>query len=443
MKIRRLSQIQILSVGFVLISIVGGVLLSLPIASTSGEATPYIDALFTSTSAVTTTGLVVVDTGSHYNLFGQTVIMILFQIGGLGYMLFFVFFVLSLGNKLSMKNKLLLQESLKRPFKIEAVKFTRQIILFTVIVESVGAAFLSMLLLRDFSLPHAVYSGLFHSISAFNTAGFSIYADSFSRYNNSMAVNIILIFVFTAGCLGFWVVFDSLEYFRNILKRKKPNRLSVHSKLVYLITILFFVAGTCIIYFSEPWANSISIRETLLNSIFQTLTATSTTGFNTIDIGGMTETSLFLIIGFMFIGAGSGSTAGGIKMTTFGVLIASVYSILKNKEDVSVFKHRISVEIVRHSTAIMLLAGLWMFLAILILCVTEKGKFISILFEVVSALGTVGLSTGITADLSHIGKSLIVVTMLIGRIGPLGVGLSVLREHKQLHQYPQGDIYVG
>ncbi|MEW6614559.1 MAG: TrkH family potassium uptake protein [Thermodesulfobacteriota bacterium] len=443
MKFRKRTPIQILSVGFILISLIGGILLYLPISSSSGETTPYLDALFTATSAITTTGLIVVDTGSHYNLFGQIVIMILFQIGGLGYMLFFVFFVLLMGNKLSMQSTLLLHEVVKRPFKIEAAKFAKLIIFYTFVIELIGAIALSIYLSSDFTLPQAVYSAIFHSVSAFNTAGFSIYADNLCRYNNSIVLNIILILIFTAGCLGFWVVFDSFENIRNKLKKKKPSRLSVHSKLVYLLMIVFFIMGTFIIYFSEHWVATISVKEKMLNSIFQTLTATSTTGFNTIDIGGMSEGSLFLIIGFMFIGAGSGSTAGGIKITTFGILLALLYSVLRQKNDVNIFKRRVSAEVIRHSLSIMLLAGLWMFLATLVLSVTESGSFIQILFEVVSALGTVGLSTGITGNLTFIGKLFIIATMLIGRIGPLGVGLSVLKRHRETYKYPLGDIYVG
>lgn len=440
---KKLSSFQILAIGFVLLSLLGGFILYLPISSSSGETTPYLDALFTATSAVTTTGLIVVDTGSHYNLLGQTVIMILFQIGGLGYMMFYVFLALLLGKKLSMQDTSLLRESVKRPFKIELIKFAKLIIFYTFVVELAGAIALSIYLSNDFTLPQAIYSAIFHSVSAFNTAGFSIYADSLSQYNSCITLNIIVILIFTAGSLGFWVVFDTFRNIRNKFRKGKSSRLSEHSKLVYLLTVAFSIMGIFIIYFSEDWLASASIKEKALNSIFQTFTATSTTGFNTIDIGSMSVTSLVLIVGFMFIGAGPGSTAGGIKITTFGVLLASLYSTIRGKDDVNIFKRCISVEIIKNAFAILSLAVLWMFLTVIVLSATENGSFIQILFEVVSALGTVGLSMGITDNLTFIGKLFIIATMLIGRIGPLCIGFSVFPRHKESFQYPKGDFFVG
>lgn len=447
MKFNRRPPIQILSIGFILISVVGGILLSMPISSYSGRTTPFIDALFTAASAVTTTGLIVVDTGSYYNLFGQIVIIILIQIGGLGYMLFFVFFILLIGNTLSMQSTSLLRESVKRPFSVELTNFAIFIILYTFITELIGAVGLTICFLKDFPLPKAIYSAIFHSISAFNTAGFSIYADSFVKYNNSITVNIIVNLIGIAGCLGFSVVFDSIENIRNRFRNKRPNILSVHSKLVYSLTIILLIGGTLIVYFAEYRDSALSFQEKILNSSFQVANAVTTTGFNSIDIGKMSNTSLFLITVLMFIGSGSGSTGGGIKIPTFGVLLSLLYSVLKQREDVNIFKRRVSSEVIRHSVAIMLLSGLWMFFAALILSAIEKGSFIQILFEVSSALGTVGLSTGITPNLTLVGKWVIIVTMLIGRIGTLGIGLSVglslFRSQRDIHKYPLGDIYVG
>lgn len=442
-KFKNLYPIQILAIGFVLLSLIGSAILCLSISSSSGEMTPYLDALFTATSAVTTTGLIVVDTGSHFNLFGQTVIMILFQIGGLGYMLFFVVIALLLGKRLSMQNTALLREAVKRPVKVEITKFSKIILLFTFAVELAGAAALTVYFSSYFPLSQAIYSAVFHAVSAFNTAGFSIYADSLSQYNNSLALNVTCILIFIAGSLGFWVVFDTFRHIRNKLKKRKPSKLSAHSKLVYSLTFAFFIIGTIVIYFSEDWATSISFKEKLLNTIFQTLTATSTTGFNTIDIGSMNVTSLILIIGFMFIGAGSGSTAGGIKISTFGVILASLHSTLMQKESVNLFKRSVNFEIVQHAFSILFMALLWVFFTLIILSLTEEASFIQILFEVTSALGTVGLSTGITSSLSTLGKCLIIISMLIGRIGPLGIGLSILSKHREIAKYPQGDIFVG
>lgn len=443
MKSRKLSPIQLLSIGFVLLSLTGGFILCLPFSSASGGSTPYLDALFTATSAVTTTGLIVVDTGSHYNLFGQLVILILFQIGGLGYMLFFVVIALFLGKRLTLHNTLLLQETVKKPIRIEVIKFSKMILLFTFAVELIGTVVLSLYFSNYFPLQHAVYSAVFHSVSAFNTAGFSIYSDSLSQFNNSLMLNIVIILIFSAGCLGFWVVFDTYRHIKNKFRKKKPSHLSVQSKLVYCLAFIFFIVGTFVIYFSEDWSAMMPFREKLLSSVFQTLTAVSTTGFNTIDIGAMSVTGLVLIIGFMFIGAGPGGTAGGIKITTFGVILASLSSILSQKERVNIFNRNISLEIVQRAFAIFSLAAIWAFLTLVVLSFTEEAPFIQILFEVFSALGTVGLSTGITSDLSAIGKCFIIVTMLIGRIGPLGIGLSIFSKHRELVRYPKGKIFVG
>jgi trk system potassium uptake protein len=440
---KNLSPIQVLAVGFVLISLLGGIVLYLPISSSTGNPTPFLDALFTATSAVTTTGLIVVDTGSHYNLLGQTVILILFQVGGLGYMLFFGFFSLLMGRKLSMQDTLLLIESIKRPLKIDVAKFVKITILYSFFSELFGVFALTLYFIRDFELPQAIYSAVFHSISAFNTAGFSIYADSFSQHASSIPLNIILILISIAGCLGFWVILDSFEYIRKKIAHKTPNRLSSHSKIVYLLTLVFFIAGTITIYFSEQWGDSLSIGQKIINSSFQTFSATSTTGFNTIDIGRMSETSLFLIIGFMFVGSGSGGTAGGIKITTFGILLSLLYSVLRQKEDVNIFKRRVVPQVVRSAVVILLLGFLWAFFTTIVLSATEKGTFLQILFEVVSALGTVGLSTGITGNLTFVGKFIIIVTMLIGRIGPLGVGLAILKKQPEPFHYSEEAIFVG
>lgn len=207
------------------------------------------------------------------------------------------------------------------------------------------------------------------------------------------------------------------------------------------------IGGTLIVHFSEYRDSALSFQEKILSSSFQVANAVTTTGFNSIDIGKMSNTSLFLITVLMFIGSGSGSTGGGIKIPTFGVLLSLLYSVLKEREDVNIFKRRISSEVIRHSVAITLLSGLWMVFAALILSATEKGSFIQILFEVSSALGTVGLSTGITPNLTSVGKWVIIITMLIGRIGTLGIGLSVglslFRSQRDIHKYPLGDIYVG
>ena len=444
---RQLSPLKVLITGYIILSLLGALLLSFPFSCASGKSTLFLDALFTSSSAITTTGLIVVDTGSHFNIFGQTIIMILFQIGGLGYMLYYVIALLVLGKKLSLRSSMLLRESLKRPITFDIIQFTKRIILYTFIIELLGAIFLSLYFLYYHQQLHpmkAVYSAVFHSISAFNTAGFSIYADNLSAYHSSLIFNGIIIGLFTLGAVGFYVLMDTRQFIIGKIKKERPNELSLHSKFVFLLTLILGSIGTVLLFSTEYWRSSHSIKEKWLPSLFQTLSALSTTGFNTIEIGRMADPGLTYLILAMFIGAGPGGTGGGIKITTCGVLLAWLYSCLKGRKDVSAFQRRVPDEIIRWAFAVALLASLWIFIATMVLMISENLPFLPVLFETASALGTVGLSMGITSGLSAAGKLIIITSMLIGRVGPLSVGLSLLADDKKItYQYPDGEIYIG
>ncbi len=437
-----LTPIRSLTLGFSLISIIGAVLLSMPFSSVKGNYTPFLDSLFTSMSAVTTTGLIVVDTGSYFNWFGQLVIMILFQVGGLGYMIFISLAVLGFAGKLSMTNRILLKESINRPSSLDLLKFTRMMILTTFLIELIGTVGLTIYWMKYFPFSEAFYSAVFHSISAFTTAGFSIYSDSFIQYSTSVYFNLVTIGVMVLGSVGFFVLYDLAI----LLKQtgKFCHHLSVHTKLILSLTFFLTLAGTIVIYFTEEWSTVTDIKDKILISVFQASSASTTAGFNTYDIRIMSMASLFFIIVLMFIGAGPGGTAGGIKQTTFGVILISIYNQLTGREKVLALKRRISDHTVKRALSIAVLALLWFIVAILLLSITEEMEFIQIVFEVGSALGTVGLSTGVTANLTTFGKIIIIVTMLIGRVGPLGIGLSILRKRKvSPYQYPEDEILVG
>lgn len=437
-----LTPIRSLTIGFSFLSLIGAVLLSLPIASVTGQSTPFLDSLFTSMSAVTTTGLIVVDTGSYFNWFGQLVIMILFQVGGLGYMVFISLTVLGFAGKLSMSNRILLKESINRPTSLDLMKFSKMMILATLLVEFVGVIGLTIYWMKYFPFSEALYSAVFHSISAFTTAGFSIYSDSFIHYGTSLYFNIVTIVVMLLGSVGFFVMYD-LALLLNPAKKMK-HHLSVHTKLIVALTIFLTLTGTIVIYFTEEWTSINSVKDKILISIFQASSASTTAGFNSYDIGIMSMASLFILIILMYIGAGPGGTAGGIKQTTLGVILISIYNQLTGREKVLALKRRISDNTVKRALSIAVLALLWFIAAVLALTITEKKDFIDIVFEVGSALGTVGLSTGITPTLSPFGKIVIIITMLIGRVGPLGIGLSILRKKKvSSYQYPEDEILVG
>lgn len=437
-----LTPIRSLTFGFSLLSVIGAVILMMPFSSINGQYTSFLDSLFTSMSAVTTTGLIVVDTGTYFNRFGQTVIMILFQIGGLGYMIFISLAVLGFAGKISMSNRILLRESISRPTSVDLLKFTKIMILSTLLIEVLGVIFLTIYWMQYFSLSEALYSAVFHSISAFTTAGFSTYTDSFIKYGTSFSFNFVVVLIMVLGSLGFFVLYDLAALFSP--KRKQPHRLSMHTKLIVSLTIILTLIGGGIIFFSESWGASSSNLDKILLSIFQASSASTTAGFNSLDIGLMTRASLFILIILMYIGAGPGSTAGGIKQTTFGVILISLYNQLTGREKVLALKRKISDDTVKRALSIAALALLWFIAAVLALTMSEDKDFLKIVFEVGSALGTVGLSAGITADLTPFGKTVIIITMLIGRVGPLGIGLTILRKKKvSSYQYPEDEILVG
>lgn len=440
----KFTTFQSLLIGFIFIILIGAILLTLPIASSKGTSTPFIDALFTVTSAVTTTGLVVVDTGSFYSFFGQIVILILFQMGGLGYMIFITLIILRLGGRLSLGERMLLRESVNRPTSIDMIKFTKMVVIFTFFFELIGAILLSLYWMRYFPPSEAIYFGIFHSVSAFCTAGFGLFSDSFTSYQGSVALNLIIIVISIAGGIGFFVLYDIITLFQKSLRHQNPRRLSVHSKFVLMLSAILMAIGTLVIFVSERGLHPFLFGERLLTSAFQSISASTTTGFNTIDIGVMSSTSLFTIILLMFIGASPGGTGGGIKTTSFGIMLLFCFSLLTGKEDVNLFKRRILYQTINKVFAISFIAVLWVAISTVILTYTEKASFLKVFFEVVSAFGTVGLSTGITPTLSVAGKILISITMLIGRIGPLAIGFSLVgKPKKAFFKYAEAEVLIG
>ncbi|HHT9144181.1 MAG: TrkH family potassium uptake protein [Candidatus Brocadiaceae bacterium] len=419
--------------------------MSLPIASTSGNSQSFIDALFVATSAISTTGLTVVDLGSFYSLFGQIVILVLVQIGGLGYMIFIVMIVLQLGVKLSLGGKLVLEESMSSPPYEEVSRFSRAIIFITLIFEFLGAVVLSLYWMREFPVKHAIYLGIFHSVSAFCTAGFSLFPDNLSAYRDNIVINVIIDILCIVGSVGFFVIYDVY----NMVSRKKredetPKKLLVHTKLVLIMLPILIITGALLIYLSE-WNTPLpSFKDRILTSTFQAIAASTTTGFNTLDTGMVKTLGLATMVILMYIGASPGGTGGGVKTTTFGVLISSTISVISMKEELILFNRRISARTKDKAFAICTIALLLIALDVLILSVTENASFMEIVFETVSAFGTVGLSTGITPTLSFTGKIVLVVTMLIGRVGPLAIGFSIRGKCKVVPiKYPEGGILVG
>jgi trk system potassium uptake protein TrkH len=415
----------------------------LPFATADRSGQSFLDAWFLATSAISTSGLTVVDIGRFYSPFGQTVIMTIFQIGGLGYMAFFIFMVSLTKKNLSIRRRVVAVESVSGAAEINLFQFFKVVILATLVLEFLGALVLYFCWRGDFLTGRAVYLSVYHSISAFCTAGFSLFSDSLTSYQKNLPVNLTISVLSLLGGVGFIVLHDLREFLTRILAKKKPRRLSFHTKLVLLVTVLVIGASFITILISEPF-RKLGFGDKILTVSFQTISASTTDGFNTIDIASLGPSSLFILILLMLIGAGPGSTGGGLKVSTFGVLMLAVWSYLRGKKDVNFQKRRIPDETVAKAFLILLVFIAITAFDIVVLARTEGAHFLQIVFEISSALGNTGLSMGITSALTPLGKVMITLTMFAGRVGPLTLGLSLLesRPNGDYH-YAGAAVYVG
>jgi trk system potassium uptake protein len=432
-----LSPPQLLILIFACFIGLGTVLLKLPFATT--ERISWLDALFTATSAMTVTGLVVVDTESVFTLFGEIVIVLLIQLGGLGIMSFAVLIYIMLGKKIGMKERLIIQQALNQTSIGGVIRLVINLFIYSIIIELFGMCLLAISWVPEMGWTKGLYYSFFHSISAFNNAGFALWSDNLMRYVGDPVVNIAITFLFILGGIGFTVLTD-------IWKKKKFKTLSLHSKLMIIGTLVLNVFSMVTIFVLE-YANPktlgpLSLSEKIWASYFQAVTP-RTAGFNTIDIGSLNESTIFLILLLMFIGAGSASTGGGIKLTTFIVIILAVISYLKGKKDIVVGRRSINETLVFRSLAISAIGLFFVFIAVFILNISEKAAFTKVLFEVISAFGTVGLSMGITGSLTIVGKLVIIFIMFVGKLGPLTLAFSLARPEQAKIRYPSEDILTG
>lgn len=440
--LEKITPIQFLVIGYVVIIFLGSVTLRTQAASTTGNSQSYIDALFTATSAVSTTGLIVEDTGAFYSFFGQSIILVLFQIGGIGYMAFVVLMVYAMGKKPSMTSAITLQESLSGITLGNMKKYLKAVFFFTVGIEGAGVVLLTIYWAGEFSLSRSVYLGVFHSVSAFCTSGFSLFSTSFMSYDSSGVLTVIISCISIAGGIGFIVLSDIRSFLHRQFTRLYPRQLSLHSTVSLVISGVLMIFGIFILFSVE--SGVMPVKERAIMAVFQSVSASTTTGFNSIDIASLSQTSLFALILLMFIGAAPGGSGGGIKVTAFGSMVLFVWAVLKGREDVDAFSWRIPRGTVRKSFVVGFMMLGWVLAVTMILTITECKTFLDILFEVVSAAGTVGLSTGITAELTVIGKILLIVTMIIGRVGPLAIAFSLIGEPKPVSfREATGDIFIG
>jgi trk system potassium uptake protein TrkH len=450
----KLQPAQLVAVSFLLVILIGGVVLSLPQAAQPAHHISPIDAFFTATSATCVTGLAVKDVGKDFSMFGQMVILFLIQIGGLGIMTLSTFFAIILGKKFTLRENVIMKGALDRDSAEELKTLIMYILFLTFIIEAIGA----LCLWPRFG---NLYYAIFHSVSAFCNAGFSLYTNNLENFRSDTVVNGAIMALIILGGLGFVVLVDIGKFFRNIFmktffKRKNQgynlfSKVSLQTKIVVLISSILILLGVVVFLLLEngKLLYGLGIKDKLLISFFQSVTP-RTAGFNTVAIGNLASPTLFFMIILMFIGASSGSTGGGIKTNTLGILIGGAWSMVKNRDNVYLFKKTVPKIIFRRCVMIAGLAGAWLVIFTMLLSFVEAGKeampnyFLRILFEVTSAFGTVGLSTGITPILSSFGKFLLMMTMFAGRVGPLTLALAVaIKEDKFLYKYPEEKVMVG
>ncbi|TLS38319.1 Ktr system potassium transporter B [Pseudalkalibacillus caeni] len=436
-RVIHLTPPQILMAVFGFFIVLGTFFLKLPFAST--ETVSWLDAFFTATSAMTVTGLVTVDTGTAYTLVGQIVILLLIQIGGLGIMSFAVLIYIMLGRKIGISERLLIQQALNQTSVGGIIQLVKSLMVFSLVMEGIAVVFLAFRWVPEYGVAKGLYYSLFHSISAFNNAGFALWPDGLNRFVSDPIINSVISMLFILGGIGFTVLID-------LKKSKTFKELTLHSKLMIVGTIVINAVAFILIllfeYNNTATLGKLSVAGKIWGAYFQAVSP-RTAGFNSVDIGSMEEPSIFFMIFLMFIGAGSASTGGGIKLTTFLAMVLSVITFLKGRDNIIIFRKTLPLLIIIKALAITVISFLFIFAAVMALELTQDLDFLPILFEVVSAFGTVGLSMGITAKLTFFGKIVIIFIMFLGKIGPLTLAFAFAKKENSKIRYPKEDILTG
>lgn len=429
----------VLSLGFAILITFGGVLLSLPFFTKSGEATDLIDSMFVAASASCVTGLTPVNTFEHWNTYGHVLLIILIQIGGLGVMSLASIIPLILGKKIGMKSRQILKEQLNVESLEGMIVLFKYVLVFTFGIEILGAILLSFRFIPLYGAGTGIWYSIFHSISAFCNAGFDILGDSIYPFRDDILVNLTLSALVIVGGLGFVVTSE-------LFRRRSFEKISTHSKLVLLISGALLVLGTVMFLFLENGDGVLqyeSVKGSILESFFQSVVA-RTAGFYSVDLSKIKDSTALMLMGLMFVGGSPGSTAGGIKTTTLGVLFISTHAVVRGESEPVVFGRHIGMDVVRKALAIFLVSITIILSVSFILTITESARLVDILYETVSALATVGASKGITADLSDVGKILITFCMYLGRLGPMTMAFAFgMKDKKSLIRYPESFISIG
>ena len=436
-----LSPYRKLIFGFLVAIFIGVILLKMPFSLRENQNITVLDSLFTIVSAICVTGLSVVDISQVFTSTGQLIILFFIQLGGLGVMTVSIIVFLLVGKKMSFETRELLKEERNSNSNGGITNFIKNLLLTVSLIEILGASILAYGFSRYYSLKKSIFYGLFHSVSAFCNAGFSLFTNNLEDFRYDKLISLTISFLIILGGIGF-VTVNSLF----IIKKKKLKNLSLTSKFALLITFFLLTFGT-ILFLVFEYNNSSTLKgmnfvDKIINSFFQSVTL-RTAGFNTVPLENIRPATVFISYIFMFIGASPGSTGGGIKTTTFGILIFYAFGVLKRKEYVEVFKRRIDWELINKALAIVIISLFYIIVVITILLSIESFSADKVIYEVISAFSTTGLSMGITASLGIISKFLIIITMFIGRLGPMTVALAFTNNKKSLVKYPKEDILIG
>ncbi len=425
----------------------GALLLMLPFSTNPGVEIGFLDAIFTATSAVCVSGLIVMDTPHDFSTFGQLVILLLIQIGGLGYALMATLILLILGHRIGLRDRMMLTETLSTIDMAGSIRYVKMVAMITLSLEGIGTILLTIYFAQDMNFGAALYNGFFHAISAFNNAGFSLFSNSLGNYQTHISLNLIITTLVILGSVGFLVFEDVID---NIKGRR--FRFQTHTKLVVITTGILILTGTVGIAILE-WGNaatfqSLNVGERIMTSYFHTVSRTA--GFTTLDLSQMQDSTLYFLLLLMAIGGSPSSMAGGIKTTTFAIMCLTIWTVLRRKKDVEVFHRRIPQDLTIRALCLAILALTMITITTLILAFTEEHPFLALMFEVTSALGIVGMSLGdgahhsLSASLTDFGKVMIILSMLMGRFGPLMIGLFAVKTavHTR-YRLPQSRVVIG
>lgn len=444
LKNKSFSPYMTILLSFMVVTILGGILLSLPISMKYGKSVKLIDGFFIATSAICVTGLSSIDIGSVYNIFGQMVILVLIQLGGLGVITFTSVIIIMISKKIGYYTKKIVQEDINidTTFKIE--EYVKKVIFSVIIIEFIGTVILFFEFIKKFGFLKAVYYSFFHSVSAFCNAGFSLFSDNLYGFKNSFIINMTIPLLIFLGGIGFSTILNCY----NVL-RKKEKRLTSTTKLSIKISIFLVIIGMVAMfileYSNKSTIGNLSFGQKLEASFFQSVT-TRTAGFNTISILGLKRSTSLLFVILMFIGASPGSTGGGIKTTTIGLIILGTLATLKNKDTIEYDKRSVSWRIYSKAITVLFISLIYTTICVFLLILFERNKnLLDLVFEVFSAFGTVGLSRNLTPSLADISKFILIVTMFVGRVGPLTIALALSKSNlkKGRYTYPQENILIG